>query len=112
MIIDPGRLSRAFYLKRGHPRPETPEILTCRFAIRHRLTRRLPVRMLRASISELCVADHGNDCAVLERWLSNKTPAKVAAWTQDSDHPLLVAVEGEAILAVGAVRETGEITMN
>jgi hypothetical protein len=30
--------------------------------------------VLRRSISELCVADHGNDPTILARWLSNKTP--------------------------------------
>jgi hypothetical protein len=29
--------------------------------------------VLRRSISELCVADHGNDPTILARWLSNKT---------------------------------------
>jgi GNAT superfamily N-acetyltransferase len=68
--------------------------------------------VLRASISELCAADHDNDPEILERWLANKTPASVAAWTRDPNGSLLVAVERDAILAVGGVRNSGEITLN
>jgi GNAT superfamily N-acetyltransferase len=68
--------------------------------------------VLRASISKLCSADHGNDPDILRRWLANKTPENLAQWAADPDASLLLAVEGEAILAVGAVRNDGEITMN
>jgi GNAT superfamily N-acetyltransferase len=68
--------------------------------------------VLRASISELCAADHHNDPAILGRWLANKTPENVAAWSADSDASLLLAVEDDVVLAVGAVRNDGEITMN
>jgi GNAT superfamily N-acetyltransferase len=68
--------------------------------------------VLRASISELCVVDHSSESTILERWLSNKTPDNVAAWARDAGRSLLVAVEGEAILAVGSVQDSGEITMN
>jgi hypothetical protein len=37
-------------------------------------------QVLRRSISELCVADHGNDPAILAKWLLNKTPDIVASW--------------------------------
>ena len=68
--------------------------------------------VLRASISELCAADHHNDPAILGRWLANKTPENVTAWAADADASLLLAVEGDTILAVGSVRNDGEITMN
>ena len=68
--------------------------------------------VLRASISELCVADHHNDPAILGRWLANKTPENVVAWSAHPDASLLLAVDDNAILAVGAVRNDGEITMN
>ena len=68
--------------------------------------------VLRASISELCVADHDSDPEILNRWLANKTPANVAAWMDDPGGTILVAVEGKAILAVGGVRHSGEITLN
>jgi GNAT superfamily N-acetyltransferase len=44
--------------------------------------------------------------------LSNKTPENGGAWIARPDHSLLVAVEDGAILAVGAVTDAGEITLN
>lgn len=41
-------------------------------------------QVLRRSITELCLADHGNDPERLGAWLENKTAAKVAAWIQGS----------------------------
>jgi len=69
-------------------------------------------QVLRASITELCAADHRSDPNILSRWLANKTPANVAEWADGIGRSLLVAVEDEAILAVGGVRDTGEITLN
>jgi hypothetical protein len=34
--------------------------------------------VLRRSISKLCVADHGNDPAILNAWLGNKQEARAA----------------------------------
>jgi GNAT superfamily N-acetyltransferase len=68
--------------------------------------------VIRRSIVELCVADHGNDPAPLQRWLNNKTPDIVRSWIERRDSSLLVAVEAETVLAVGAVTDTGEITLN
>jgi GNAT superfamily N-acetyltransferase len=68
--------------------------------------------VLRRSISELCVADHGNDPAILNAWLGNKRPGIVAAWARQPGNSLLVAVEDDAIVAVGSVSDAGEITLN
>jgi GNAT superfamily N-acetyltransferase len=68
--------------------------------------------VLRQSISQLCGADHGNDPAMLQRWLGNKRPEIVAAWAKQPGNSLLVAVEGDAVLAVGSVTDAGEITLN
>ena len=68
--------------------------------------------MLRASITELCAVDHRNDPAILGRWLANKTPEIVAGWAAQTGSSLLLAVEDDAILAVGGVTDTGEITLN
>jgi hypothetical protein len=67
--------------------------------------------VMRRSIAELCVADHRNDPAILERWLSNKTPEIFRSWIGPCNS-LLVAVEGSAILAVGRITDAGEITLN
>jgi GNAT superfamily N-acetyltransferase len=68
--------------------------------------------VLRASIAELCTLDHHNDRKILSRWLANKTPENVASWIDDPDASMLLAVEGDVVLAVGAVKDDGEITMN
>ena len=68
--------------------------------------------VLRASISELCVADHHNDPEILKRWLASKTPENLAAWIADSEGSMLLAVEDDVVLAVGAVRNDGEVTLN
>jgi GNAT superfamily N-acetyltransferase len=68
--------------------------------------------VLRKSISQLCAADHGNDPAILGRWLGNKTPEIVAGWAKQSGNSLLLAVEGNVVLGVGSVTDAGEITLN
>jgi GNAT superfamily N-acetyltransferase len=68
--------------------------------------------VLRASISELCVADHHNDPVILARWLANKTPENVAQWVAERSASMLLAVNEDVVLAVGAVRNDGEITLN
>ncbi len=68
--------------------------------------------VLRDSIVQLCAADHRNDPDILRRWLANKTPENVASWADGCGHALLVAIENDAIVAVGGVRDDGEITAN
>jgi GNAT superfamily N-acetyltransferase len=68
--------------------------------------------VMRRSIAELCVADHRNDETILKRWLGNKTPETFESWIEQPDHSLFVAVEDDNILAVGAVTNAGEITLN
>jgi len=69
-------------------------------------------RVLRRSITELCVADHHNDPEILQAWLANKQPDIVASWIAKPENSVLVAVQGEVIVAVGAVTEAGEIRLN
>lgn len=72
----------------------------------------LACEVLRASITELCIADHNQNPEILGRWLSNKTPENVAKWADNLGRSLLVAVEDGAVLAVGGVKDEGEITLN
>jgi GNAT superfamily N-acetyltransferase len=67
---------------------------------------------IRASITELCIADHNRNPEILRRWLAGKTPDNVAAWAAATGRSLLVAVEDDAVLAVGGVTDDGEITLN
>jgi GNAT superfamily N-acetyltransferase len=69
-------------------------------------------QVLRRSITQLCVADHSNDPKILALWLSNKTPEIVASWIAQTGNSLLVGVEDGLILAVAAVTDEGEITLN
>ncbi|TAL00986.1 MAG: GNAT family N-acetyltransferase [Rhodospirillaceae bacterium] len=68
--------------------------------------------VMRRSIAELCVADHGNDPEILTRWLRNKTPEGFMSWLAQPRNNVLVAVNGSNILAVGAVTDAGEINLN
>lgn len=69
-------------------------------------------QVLRRSISELCVPDHGNDPAILQAWLANKTPESVAAWIAANPTGFLVAIGAPGIGGVGAVSADGEILLN
>jgi GNAT superfamily N-acetyltransferase len=68
--------------------------------------------VLKRSIGELCIRDHKNDPAILARWLGNKTTENFAAWAEQRDNSLLVAVEDGHILAVGSVTDAGTIGLN
>lgn len=68
--------------------------------------------VMRRSIAELCIADHGKDEAILTRWLGNKTPEIFLSWIAQPGNSVLVAIEDGVILAVGAVTDTGIITLN
>jgi GNAT superfamily N-acetyltransferase len=69
--------------------------------------------VMRRSIIELCAADHRNDPAILERWLSNKTPEIFRTWIRPGNS-ILVAIDTDTdgILAVGCVTDDGEIALN
>ena len=68
--------------------------------------------VLRRSIAELCAADHGDDPAILARWLANKTPEIVASWIAQPGNSLLLAAVAGAVLGVGSVTDAGEVTLN
>lgn len=68
--------------------------------------------VLHASIAELCAADHRGDPVVLARWLANKTPENLQAWATDPNASLLLVIENELVVAVGRVKDDGEITLN
>jgi N-acetylglutamate synthase-like GNAT family acetyltransferase len=69
-------------------------------------------RLLRRSIAELCLADHNGHAATLEGWLSNKTPANVAAWIASPDMQVWVFMREEAVVGVGMLSGVGEIMLN
>jgi GNAT superfamily N-acetyltransferase len=67
--------------------------------------------VLRRSIRELCIADHGQDEHVLAAWLANKTPENVRGWITDSSSFSIVAVDGSAVCGFGLIQRDGEIQM-
>lgn len=67
---------------------------------------------LRASIAELCAADHNNDPIAMGQWLANKTPENVATWIADPEARLLVAVEDGRICGVASGTTGGEVNLN
>ena len=67
--------------------------------------------VLRRSIRELCVADHGHDEHVLSAWLANKTPENVRGWIADPSSFSVVAVEGSEVRGFGLVQRDGEIQL-
>jgi GNAT superfamily N-acetyltransferase len=69
------------------------------------------IALVRASITELCVADHENDPAKLERWLQNKTDASFCRWLADPDNCLVVAELASALCGVGSLHRSGEIRL-
>lgn len=68
------------------------------------------VAVVRRSIEQLCEPDHKGDPATLSMWLANKTAADMRRWI--ADHTVVVAVDGEQIAGVAAVRADGEVLLN
>lgn len=67
--------------------------------------------VLCASITDLCITDHGSNPDILARWLANKTPHDVRSWIVESGH-VVVAEECGRIVAVGGALASGRITLN
>lgn len=69
-------------------------------------------RVLIASITELCAADHHGDPQAIAAWTANKTPEGVGAMLAHPQTRLFVAELDGTIAAVGAVSSQGGITLN
>ncbi len=61
-------------------------------------------RILIASITELCAADHHRDPTVIAAWTANKSVEGVRALLATVDSELYVADRDGAVLAVGAIQ--------
>jgi len=66
---------------------------------------------MRRSIAELCIADHRSDPQILTKWLANKNPRAFISWIESGSR-LHIAEQNGRIAAVGAMKESGEITLN
>jgi len=69
-------------------------------------------KLLIASITELCVADHRNDPDILALWLANKTEDGVGRWFANPDNTLLVAERDGSLAAAGGINVAREIILN
>jgi len=67
--------------------------------------------LLRGSITCLCIDDHQNDPATLERWLRNKTPDNFRQWLQDPERYFVVAEMDSKICGVGMLRRNGNLDL-
>jgi GNAT superfamily N-acetyltransferase len=67
--------------------------------------------VLRRSISECCARDHGNDPAILQSWLGNKTPETVTCWFMSPTNFSLVAVEADVIVGVALLTRAGRLAL-
>ncbi|MGA9853206.1 MAG: GNAT family N-acetyltransferase [Gammaproteobacteria bacterium] len=71
----------------------------------------IAIQTVIASIQELCVADHHNDPATLQRWLSNKTPASFETWINNQENFCVIGEIGGVLSAVGLLHNSGEIRL-
>ena len=69
------------------------------------------VAVLRRSIIELCVADHQNDPATLEKWLENKTVEHFHAWLANERNACVITESGAKLNGVGMIGRNGEILL-
>ena len=69
-------------------------------------------RVLIASITQLCEADHKGDAEAIAAWTRNKTHAGVTAMLEGPDNRMFVAELDGAVAAVGCVVGSDEIGLN
>jgi len=69
-------------------------------------------RVLIASITELCGADHHDDPKLIAGWTRNKTPVAVREMLANPTSSFYVAERDGEVAAVGCIRADGEIGLN
>jgi len=69
------------------------------------------VEAIRQSISFLCIPDHLNDPATLERWLGNKKPELFEAWISNPENFCAVEEVGGRVQGVGLLHRSGELRL-
>ena len=70
------------------------------------------VKVLRRSITELCVEDHQNNEEAVADWLSNKTEANWIRWLQFHEVSTFVVENHDKIVGVGMVDDHGKVLLN
>jgi len=69
------------------------------------------VEAVRRSIITLCVPDHLNDPATLDRWLANKKPELFATWLSNPDNFCAVEEVDGRVQGVGLLHRSGELRL-
>ncbi|MCV0426469.1 MAG: GNAT family N-acetyltransferase [Roseibium sp.] len=68
--------------------------------------------LLRRSILELCIGDHGNDPENFEPWLKNKTPDNVERWISGNNRMFSAIDQSRRVIGVGMGTTNGEVVLN
>lgn len=68
--------------------------------------------LVRASITELCLDDHGGDRHIIDRLLENKTEDALRDWLSRDDRAIFVTVSDHGIAAAGCHDTRGVVLMN
>lgn len=68
-------------------------------------------RVLRRSITECCVMDHGGQPAILHSWLGNKTPENVASWIASPSNYTIVALRDGEVVGVSLLTQAGKLSL-
>jgi GNAT superfamily N-acetyltransferase len=68
-------------------------------------------RVLRRSIAECCVQDHGEQPAILQSWLGNKTPENVASWIASPSNHTLVALKDGELVGISLLTQAGKLSL-
>ncbi|HKE96976.1 MAG TPA: GNAT family N-acetyltransferase [Povalibacter sp.] len=69
------------------------------------------IEAVRRSIITLCVPDHLNDAATLDRWLANKKPESFAAWISNPDNFCAVEEVDGRVQGLGLLHSSGELRL-
>lgn len=67
--------------------------------------------VLRRSITECCVQDHGDQPAILQSWLGNKTPDNVASWIASPSNHTLVALKDGELVGISLLTQAGKLSL-
>src|SRR5678815_1044349 len=67
--------------------------------------------VLRRSITECCLEDHGNDPTKLAEWLANKTTENVRDWIESDWNYSLVAEFGGKIVGIAMLLSSGTLAL-
>jgi putative acetyltransferase len=68
-------------------------------------------QLLRRSIAEGCVPDHGENPGILEAWLGNKTPQNVSAWLGTSSNYTVVAERAGELVGLALLTAAGKVAL-